>query len=145
MPKGRKTEVTLNKVLPRIDTHADFGLTPQQAGERLGNGYANVSPASPEKTVAQIFRDNIFTYFNFIFFVLAGFIIAVQSYRNLTFMGIIVSNIAIGIVQELRAKQTLSKLKLIAAPHAAVIRGGEMSTIPAEGRRARRHRRFYGR
>jgi cation-transporting ATPase E len=133
VPRGRKTEpVTLNKILPRIDSHAETGLTAQQARERAENGYANVSPASPEKTVAQIFRDNIFTYFNLIFFVLAGFVIAVQSYRNLTFMGIIVSNIAIGIIQELRAKRTLSKLKIVAAPHAAVIRDGDLMTIPAE-------------
>jgi cation-transporting ATPase E len=132
VPNGRKTEVKLNKVLPRIDTRADLGLTPQQAEERLSNGYANVSPASPEKTVAQIFRDNIFTYFNLIFFVLAGLVIAVQSYRNLTFMGIILSNIAIGIIQEIRAKQTLGKLKFIAEPRASVIRGGELRAIPAE-------------
>ncbi|WP_159435334.1 HAD-IC family P-type ATPase [Sporobacter termitidis] len=132
MPTGRKTEITLNKVLPRIEARAELGLTAHEARERLDNGYGNISPASPEKTVAQIFRDNIFTYFNLIFFVLAGLVISVHSYRNLTFMGIILANIAIGIVQELRAKRTLSKLRFIAEPHAAVIRDGQILTIPAE-------------
>ena len=126
------TETTLNKVLPRIETHADIGLTAHEAAERLENGYANESPASPEKTIGQIFRDNIFTYFNLVFFALALLIIMVQSYRNLTFMGVIFSNSAIGILQELRAKRTLSKLRLIAEPHATVIRDGTAITILAE-------------
>ncbi len=128
----KSSEVTLNKILPRLETHPDIGLTAREARERLDNGYGNESPASPEKTVGQIFRDNIFTYFNLVFFVLALLIIFVQSYRNLTFMGVIFSNTAIGIIQELRAKRTLSKLKLIAEPHATVIRDGMAVTIPAE-------------
>lgn len=130
---GRKTEtLKLYKVLPRVEARAEYGLTAAQARERLENGYANISPASPEKTVGQIFRDNIFTYFNMVFFVLAGLIILVESYINLTFMGVVVANTAIGIIQELRAKRTLSKLKFVKAPHANVIRDGENRTIPAE-------------
>ena len=132
MPTHTNTDLTLNKILPRIETQPDIGLSAREAKERLDNGYGNESPASPEKTVGQIFRDNIFTYFNLIFFVLALLIIFVQSYRNLTFMGVIFSNTAIGIIQELRAKRTLSKLRLIAEPHATVIRDGTTLTIPAE-------------
>ena len=132
MPTHTNTNLTLNKILPRIETHPDIGLAAREAQERLDNGYGNESPASPEKTVGQIFRDNIFTYFNLVFFVLALLIILVQSYRNLTFMGVIFSNTAIGIIQELRAKRTLSKLRLIAEPHATVIRDGATITIPAE-------------
>lgn len=131
--RGRNNmELSLNKVLPRIKTQADIGLTEHEAAERLENGYGNKSPASPEKTVGQIFKDNIFTYYNLVFFVLALLIILVQSYRNLTFMGVIFSNTAIGIIQELRAKRTLSKLRLIAQPHATVIRNGCVVTVPAE-------------
>jgi cation-transporting ATPase E len=122
----------INKILPRIEAHPEQGLTASQARERYENGYSNVSPASPEKTVGQIFKDNIFTYFNLVFFVLAFLIILVQSYRNLTFMGVIFINTAIGILQELRAKKTLSKMKFVVAPHALVIRDGEACTIPAE-------------
>ncbi len=133
MQLGRKNEtVTLNKILNRIEAHPEYGLTSAQAKERLENGYANISPDSPEKTVGQIFKDNIFTYFNLIFFILAFLIILVQSYKNLTFMGVVIINMAIGIIQELRAKKTLSKLKFVVAPHAAVMRDGELLTIPAE-------------
>lgn len=128
----KKEAVRLNKVLPRLETRADTGLTAREAAERYENGYSNISPESPEKTVGQIFRENIFTYFNLIFFILAILIILVESYNNLTFMGVIISNTAIGIIQELRAKRTLAKLKFIAEPHAVVIRDGTRMTIPAE-------------
>jgi cation-transporting ATPase E len=130
---GRKTEaLTLNKVLPRIEALPGQGLTAAQARERLENGYANISPASPEKTTGQILKDNIFTYFNLVFFLLALLIILVGSYRNLTFMGVIIVNTAIGIIQELRAKKKLSKLKFVVEPHAVVVRDGELLRIPAE-------------
>ncbi len=133
MGNWKRTEpIKLNKVLPRIEAHADIGLSVFEARERFENGYANTPPESPEKTVGQIFKDNILTYFNMIFFILAFLIILVESYRNLTFMGVIVSNSAIGIIQELRAKRTLSKLKFVAEPHAVVIRDGQKQTIPAD-------------
>jgi cation-transporting ATPase E len=130
---GKKIEtVTLHKVLPRIEAGADTGLTAREAQERLDNGYGNFSPASPEKTVGQILRDNIFTYFNLIFVSLALLIVLVKSYRNLTFVPIVFINTAIGIVQELRSKRKLAKLRFLAAPHAAVIRDGEVQTVPVE-------------
>ena len=130
---GRKISetITLNKVIPRFEAPADRGLTAAQAKERLDNGYANTSPDSPEKTVGQIFRDNIFTYFNLIFIILALCVLAVGSYNSLTFMPVVIINCAIGIVQELRSKRTLSKLTFIAAPRATVIRDREYITIPS--------------
>ena len=132
MRHQKSSDITLHKILPRIETDPDVGLTGREARERLENGYGNESPASPEKTVGQIFKDNIFTYFNLIFFVLAALVILVESYRNLTFMGVIFSNTAIGIIQELRAKRTLSKLRIIAEPQATVIRDGQPVTVLAE-------------
>ena len=129
--KPSTNTVTISKILPRIEANAEQGLTSAQARERLANGYGNVSPTSPEKTVGQIFRDNILTYFNLVFFVLGLLIVFVQSYRNLTFMPIIFVNSTIGIIQELRSRRALSKLKFVAAPHAAVVRDGQVLTIPA--------------
>lgn len=133
MRNGNRTgSITLNKVLPRIAARADVGLSAHEAQERLTNGYANISPASAEKTVAQIYKDNILTYFNLIFFILAILIMLVESYRDLTFMGVIFTNTAIGIIQELRAKNTLAKLKFMADPRATVIRDGAPVSVTAE-------------
>jgi cation-transporting ATPase E len=130
--KPSSVTATISKILPRIEAHAEQGLTSAQARERLVNGYGNMSPTPPEKTVGQIFRDNILTYFNLVFFVLGLLIVLVQSYRNLTFMPIIFINSTIGIIQELRSKRALSRLKFVAAPHANLVRDGQTLKIPAE-------------
>ena len=133
MPRGRKTEgVTLNKFLPRMETTAERGLTALQAKDRLENGYGNESPESPGKTVGQIFKDNILTYFNLIFAILAVCVILVGAYNNLTFMPVVLANAAIGIIQELRSKRALGRIKLVASPAATVIRDGERRQIPSD-------------
>ena len=130
---ARNTEpVRLDRVLSRVETPADRGLTRQQATERLQNGYANFKPDSAEKTVGKIFRDNLFTYFNLVFVLLALCIVAVGSYRNLMFMPIVIINTFIGIVQELRSRRALAKLSFVSAPHATVIRDRERMTVPSE-------------
>ncbi len=83
----------------------------------------------PSKSAKQIVLSNIFTYFNLVFFILAAALIAVGSWRNLTFMFIVFANTGIGIVQELRSKKTLDNLSILSAPKATVIRNGEPFTL----------------
>lgn len=122
----------LQKIIQRVEPPPDRGLTAEQVRERLENGYSNKAPVSAEKSVAEIFKDNIFTYFNLVFFVLALLVASVGSFKNLTFFPIVVINTAIGIIQELRARRTLSRLKLETEPRAVVVRDGETLTVPAE-------------
>jgi cation-transporting ATPase E len=126
------SSVSLQKILPRIDAPASKGLTAEQARERLINGYGNSAPVSAERTVTEILRDNVCTYFNLVFFILALLVALVGSFKNLTFFPIVLINTAIGIIQELRARKTLSRLKLETEPNAVVIRGGEVVTLPAD-------------
>lgn len=130
--KNRGETVRLNKVIPRVEANVGLGLSAYEARERLENGYANVSPESAEKTIGQIIKDNVLTYFNMIFFILALFIILVGSYNNLTFLPVVFANMFIGIVQELRSRSALSKLKFVASPNAVVVRDGGVITVPAE-------------
>ena len=124
--------VKLNRVLPRVEATADRGLSREQARERLENGYGNTKPDSAEKTVGQILRDNIFTYLNLVLIMLALCVTAVGAYIEVTFMGVVIVNTFIGIIQELRSKRALSKLQFISAPHATVIREGERIRIPSD-------------
>lgn len=105
------------------------GLTQTQVDERTGAGYANDDIAPPTKTVGQIIRSNVITYFNIVFFILAGFLIAVGSWFDLTFMGVVITNIIIGIAQELKSKRTLDKMNIIHSPKAVVVRNGKEQTI----------------
>ena len=81
------------------------------------------------RTISQIVRAHTLTYFNLLNVILAGFIILSGQYKNMLFMGIVISNSLIGIIQELRAKKVLDKMSLLNAPHAIVIRDGEQKKI----------------
>lgn len=77
-------------------------------------------------------KDNIFTYFNLIFLVLSILLIIAGSYRNLTFLPIIIANTLIGIIQEIRAKNVLSKMNMLHTPYVNVIRNGQRTRISSE-------------
>lgn len=105
------------------------GLTEDEVNERVEQGLVNQSDISTGKSVKNIILSNILTYFNLIFLIIAILLIYVGSYRNLTFLPVIIGNIVIGIVQELRAKQILDKVNLINAPHSIVFRNGVQKQI----------------
>ena len=133
MSKKRKSEIlTERKMIPELVTPPGRGLSVSQAAERMLNGYGNTPIEPPTKTVGQIISTNILTYFNFVFFALAACVIAVGSWNNLTFMPVVIANILIGIVQELRAKKTLDSLSIISAPKGIVVREGVMKTVDVE-------------
>lgn len=108
------------------------GLTGEQVQERIKNGCTNAPAKPPMKSCGDIIRDNIFTYFNMIFVVIAVLLCIVQSYKSLTFLPVIICNTIVGIVQEIRSKKILDKMNMLNAPHATVIRDGIRTQIPAE-------------
>lgn len=107
------------------------GLTMAQVKERQQKGWANDPVESPTMTVGQIVRANVFTFFNFIFLVLAVLLILAGSLEDLLFLLIALANTGIGILQQLRSKQTIDKLNLLAAPRANVVREGRLGSVPA--------------
>ncbi len=111
-------------------TDINTGLTEEQARQRKDAGLSNGSLDVKTKSVGRIFRDNILTLFNIVNFVLAGLVALVGSFRNMLFMGVIISNIAIGIFQEIRSKRVIDRLSLISAPKAHVLRDGAEKTLP---------------
>ena len=111
------------------DINITDGLSPEQVESRLRQGLVNGEEDIKTKTIGRIIRDNLVTPFNILNAVLAGLVLAVGSYKNLLFMGVIFSNILIGTFQEIRAKKTIDKLSLIAAPKAHVVRGGQKQEL----------------
>ena len=108
------------------------GLTKEQIEERIQAGQVNVSDSPNTRTYKQIVRENTLTFFNFLNVVLLVLILIVGSYKNSLFMGIIVINTVIGIVQEVRAKKTIDKLAILTASKAVVLRDGKKWSIPTE-------------
>ncbi len=107
------------------------GLSGAEVEKRMNEGKQNLPVDSATKTVKEIIRSNIFTYFNLIFLLIAVLLIMVGSYRDLTFLPIIAANTMIGIVQEIRSKKTLDELAILHAPHTKCIRDGEELILDA--------------
>lgn len=110
------------------------GLSNEQVGIRKAQGLDNVSKTSSGKTYASIFFSNIFTFFNMltfaVFIAMLVFIRDVSELSKLFFMIIVLINVSLGIIQEIKSKRATDRLKLITAPSAAVIRNGERVTVP---------------
>ena len=130
--KTIEKEDTAPSDVERYTPDPSHGLTAEQAAQRCRAGLDNRAVNPPSKTVGQIILSNILTFFNLIFFALAGCLILVGSYKNLMFLLVVVANILIGIVQEIRAKRVIDRLTLLTAPHATVIRGGAELILPTE-------------
>ena len=108
------------------------GLTVAEVNARIEAGKINIADDSSDRTTGKIIRDNLLTYFNLIFLVITVLLCIAGAFRDLTFLPIIIGNILIGIVQELRAKKTLDKMKILNAGHAVVIREGKRQKVTAE-------------
>lgn len=116
----------------RFNADIRYGLNSDQVNEYFENGWSNEPVEPPSKTVPEIIKSNLFTYFNLVFAVLAALLILAGSFRNLTFLPVILANLFIGIIQEIRTKNTLDKLSVLNAPKALVVREGRQFSIPAE-------------
>ncbi len=101
-----------------------IGLTKSEVDERIQRGEVNFDTALKTKSVKQIVRENAITLFNVINIILAIAVIAVGSYKNVTFIGIIIVNTLISTFQELRSKKTIDKLSVISSTKVHVIRDG---------------------
>ena len=99
--------------MKRYDSSYKVGLNDEQVNERIINNLVNYNDSPPTKTIKQIIRSNFFTYFNFLNLVLGGAIIAAGIYggeiwnsiKNCTFMGVIIFNSIISIIQEIMSKK----------------------------------------
>lgn len=108
------------------------GLSSAEVDQRIKNGQINKAVDDQFKTNSQIIRENIFTYFNLIFAVLAVLLIFVGAYNDLTFLPVIILNTIIGIIQEIRAKRVLSKLNVMNAVEVTALRNSEEVKVPIE-------------
>lgn len=108
------------------------GLTASEVQSRTAKGQVNEEVDTSTGSVKKIIRENVLTYFNLIFTVLAVLLILVGSYRDLTFMIIVVVNTVIGILQAIKSKQALDSLKFKAMPRVAVYRDGISTEVPSE-------------
>lgn len=102
------------------------GLTKIEVETRIQKGQVNYDTNVKTKTIKQIVRDNILTPFNCLNFFLAALLLLVRSYKNLLFMGVVISNSVISTFQEIRSKKAVDKLSIIASNKVRVLRDNEV-------------------
>lgn len=105
------------------------GLTQAEVEERIADGQVNAIQDSSNRSVKDIVMGNTLTFLNFINIVLLALVLSVRSYKNMLFIFIIIANTLIGIFQEIKAKITLDKLKILTVSHVDVIRDGVKKSI----------------
>ena len=109
------------------------GLTDAEVAQRVAEGKTNDVPTRAARTVSEIVRANVFTRINAILGVLFVIVLATGSLINGLFGLLIIANSGIGIIQEIRAKQTLDKLAIVGQAKPLVRReGGTRELLPSE-------------
>lgn len=106
----------------KYKTDIDVGLTKKQVQIRKKQKLVNYNADVPTKGIVNIIVDNIFTLFNLLNLGLGLLVFLVGSYKNLLFLGVVVCNTLISIIQEIRAKIEIDKLSIIAETKVNVIR-----------------------
>lgn len=105
------------------------GLTPEQVQEKIAKGKINQIPRRNHTTIGGIIFKNTLTIFNLVNLVLALMIISVGSYKNLLFVLIAIANTLISIINEIRAKKIVDKMRLISEQKPTIIRNGKSQQI----------------
>ena len=114
---------------PVDPTETLVGLSAAEVAERVADGRVNDVPEAPVRTTGQILRANVLTPVNGIMGALLVLILAAGFPGDALFAGVIFSNSVIGVVQELRARRTLSELAVLSAPRARVVRDGRAAEV----------------
>ena len=111
----------------------EAGLSAEQAEQRQQAGLAAGAPVATGKSEREIVLTHLFTFFNLIFLVLAVLLVIARSnIGNMGFLGVVIVNTVIGIVQEIRAKRALDRLSLLARRPVKVVRDGTLQEIPPD-------------
>lgn len=108
------------------------GLTSAEVAERVAQGKTNANTDVKTKSVGQILREHALTLFNFVNIALAILVAVTGQYRNMTFMLVVVINLVVGVVQEVRAKRMVDQLSIVTASKVRVIRDGAEQEVSVD-------------
>src|SRR5512139_1749218 len=111
---------------------APGGLTSAEVARRMAAGQVNDVPTRSSRSMSEIVRANVFTWFNGIIGTLFVIMLVVGPFQDTLFGFVIVANSAIGILQEWRAKRTLDSLAVVGEARPRVLRDGAAREVAAE-------------
>ena len=105
------------------------GLTSEEVDIQIDLGNVNVAKDRAGKSYLRIITDNLCTFFNLVWAIITVVLVTFGAFTNLTYLLIVIPNIAIATIQQLRAKHTVEKLSVTTDPKATVVRDGELWDI----------------
>ena len=112
--------------------YSNIGLSSDKALDLYNHGKGNVQIENISKSNKEIVRENVCTYFNLIFLILAVLLIVSGAFKSLTFVPLIICNSLIGIFQGIKSKNVLDKLKVLNQTTVTAIRDGQEKIIPVD-------------
>ena len=89
------------------------GLTTNEINQRIQENKVNGESKKLSKSTINIIKENIFTYFNLLNVILFIFVFTTGKYQNAMFMGAVITNALIGMIQEIRAKKLLDQIRIL--------------------------------
>ena len=133
MLKTKKNTAPVRQDVPVVDPDPALGLSTDEVLLRQSSGWVNGLAQSAARTEREIVLEKILTFFNLVFVLLAAVLaLTGSSIKNMTFLIVVVCNIAIGIFQEIRAKRAVDRLTLVAAAQLKTVRGGKVERIRSD-------------
>ena len=106
------------------------GLTSKEVEERIQRGEVNSVEPIVSRSYKDIIIKNVCTSFNLILFILGAILLILKEPINaLAATAVIIFNIIIATIQEMKAKKRLDKIALLMRPKVTVIRDGEEKVI----------------
>ncbi len=127
-----KTNMEKNAGVKRVEASPALGLTREQVEERMKAHADNGRVKAATRSVSDIVKSNVFTYFNLIFAVFAVLLFLTGAWSDMIFLPVILANTGIGIVQEIHSKRVLDRLKLLQAPKTKAVRDGKIKELDSE-------------
>ena len=132
MKQKEKKKTDLYPQVEVLHTDPERGLSAAEVALRRESGLHNTPSRDALPTTSQILAQHCLTFFNFVFLVLAAVLaVAGSGIKNMTFLIVVVINTVIGCVQELRARNAVKKLTLLAQKPARAVRDGETVWVPS--------------
>ena len=130
---NEREKLTIPTALPEAFVRTpEGGLSEAEAERRMKNGQGNRATHEQGKSVGRILFENVFTFFNMLNLLLGVCLALVGSYRNMLFLGVVLSNTIIGTFQEIRAKNAVRRLELLHTVETCALREGREVRLPPE-------------
>ena len=123
--------------MERYEPKKDFGLTQEQVANRISEGLVNFDDQPKTKSIKQIIASNFFTYFNFLNIALGAAVLTAgilnnqlfEGLKNCLFMGVIIINSIISIIEEIISKKIIDRLSVISESKVTTIREGKKEEL----------------